>query len=245
MKYLAMAFLMSLQAVDAELARIEEWAKTQPDNGPGKIGIGDEYYKATKKFPKDKAKFMDKANEAWAKGWPDLDVFWKDKTSVNLKKIYAGAGGSKPLPKGWSAWQTFRGSISGEMAHSGGYALRIEPNKNTGLSQCFNCTPVAVQPGKPFVFSYWALSDGTNLPNIGFAACWRDATNQATGTTETGFVANCPVWTHVTVSGTVPEKTVAVHVNCICALQQGFMMFDDISLLVDGKEMIQNGGFEK
>ena len=242
MKTMMMALLMCLQGVDAEMARIEEWAKTQPDNGPGKIGIGDEYFKATKKFPKDKAKFMDKANEAWAKGWPDLDPFWKQKTTESLRKIYAGAGGFKPLPKGWSAWQGFKGSVSGEMHHSGGFALKIEPNKNTGLSQCFNCTPVAVQPGKPFTFSYWALSDGTNLPNIGVAVCWRDTVNQATGNTETGFVANCPVWVKVIATGTVPEKTSAVHINCICALTTGFMMFDEMSLVVDGKELI-NGGF--
>lgn len=245
MKTIMMAFLLSLQAADAELTRIEEWSKTQPENGAGRIGVGDEYYKATKKFPKDKAKFMEKANEWWAKGWPELDAVWKDKTRENLKKIFATPAPARALTVG--DWKSVDKMVaSGERVHSGMSAAKISfPKGNEGswlhMLKWEGQLPAGVQE---VVVTAWVLSDGTNNVNDDMKPHLVGPNGEIIYSTGTPIPMDFPLWKKLEVK--VPAKgAVRLHLFFEFQSRLGTVYVDDVSIKADGKELLTNGGFEK
>lgn len=243
MKYLVMAFLMS-QAADAELARIDEWAKTQPENGLGKAGIADEYYKVSKKFPKEKARFMDKANEFWLAGWSDLQEFHQDKIRENLRKIYAGpAAPGKALDKSWSQGQFIKADVSSAIVHSGAYAIRVFPQKsNTGLAEGLKIK-VKVQPGKEHVLSFWSLSDGVDGDESVVLHVY-DGSGKEVQTQTASLRKDVPVWAPVKWTFTPPEGAVNAEFVQVTSSKKGAFYIDDFSLKIAGVETFKDGGLE-
>lgn len=234
--------LLALQAGDAEMARIEEWAKSQPDNGPGKIGVGDEYYKASKKFPKDRARFIEKASEWWGKGWPDLDAFWKDKTRDNLKRIYASSAGpaGRPVSKEWTVESV---TVSGERVKSGLSAARVSMAKDGGLHHAMKLS-VNLSPGsKSAEVSAWVLTDGTDSANDDLKVLVAGADGKLISAPSSSIAQDLPVWRLVRL--TVPcEGGAKLSVFFEFQSVKGVAFVDDVSIKIDGKEMMKDGGFE-
>jgi hypothetical protein len=235
--------LLSLQAADNEMTRIEEWAKTQPDSGPGRIGVGDEYYKAVKKFPKEKARFMEKANEWWAKGWPDLDAVWKEKTRESLKKIFATSAPSKGVVADWKGEKV---TASGERVHSGMFASKIQfPKGNEG-----NWLHMLKWEGQlpnnvvEVVVTAWVLSDGTNSVNDDMKPHLTGPNGEIIYSTGTPIPMDFPLWKKLEVK--VPAKGAST-LRLFFEFQSrlGTVYVDDVSVKADGKELLLNGGFEK
>jgi hypothetical protein len=239
-------FLVALQGADAEFARIEDWSKTQPDSGPGAMGIGDEYYKAAGKFPKDRSRFMDKANEFWLKAWPALDQFWKDKTRENLKKIYASHGfaGARTLPK--TEWMTDGASITSERVHTGNFAVKlIMPKGNEGNFHQPLKTDLKIPIGtKEVEVSAWVLSDGTDKFDDAIKPTLSDIDGKVLAAPGGAIPIDVPIWKKVSLK--IPAAR-AVRLLLIFEFKsrQGVVFIDDVSVKFDGKEALPNGGFER
>lgn len=235
-----------LQAADAELSRIEEWAKGQPDNGAARVGVGDEYWKSSKKFPKDRLRFVDRANEAWATGWPMLDAFWKDKTRDNLKRLYASAAGPavRPLAKG--EWISDGAAVSGERVRSGVASARIPmPKGNEGnYAQPLRCDIKLPAGAKELEVSAWVLADGTNSANDDMKPVVTGAGGKLLSAAGTAIPMDVPVWTPVSQKLKV-DGAVKVSVYFEFQSRQGIVFVDDVSVKCDGKELLANGGFER
>lgn len=224
--------LLLLTQADAEFARLEEWAKAQPDNGPGRVGVGDEYWKAAKKFPKERMRFMDKANESWASGWPMLDAVWKDKTRENLRKLYCVSAFSK-------------GNVSGERVRSGVLAARLPmPKGNEGNYHQPLKLDVAIPAGaKSIEVSAWVLADGTDSTNDDMKPCVSSGAGKLLSATGSPIPMDLPVWTRIsqTIKGDGAQK-----LSLVFEFQSrsGTVYVDDVSVKVDGKELLRDGGFE-
>jgi hypothetical protein len=243
---LHLLLLVALQTADGELSRIEEWSKSQPENGPGAVGIGDEYFKASKKFPKEKQKFIDHANEWWSKGWPNLDQFWKDKARENFKKLYASPAGGATKPLSKPEWTGDGSVVTGERVHSGNFAAKMAmPKGNEGNFAQPLKTEVKVPPGaKEIEISAWVLADGTNNANDDMKPLVYGAGAKLLSATGTAIEMDIPVWRKI--SQTVSAEG-ATRVQVVFEFQsrQGVVFVDDVSIKCDGKEILTNGGFEK
>lgn len=235
--------LLVLQTADGEMARLEEWAKAQPDNGPGCVGIGDEYYQVAKKFPKDKQRFLDKANEWWAKGWPNLDQFWKDKTRANLLKIYAGPNvAGRPL-RDWAQGQFAKADVASTCVHSGAGAMRILPQKtNIGLAEAVTL-PLKLTAAKECVVSFWSLSSGTDGGETAVLHVY-DAKGKEVATGVFSIPSDTPVWTKVQTTVTLPPGAERANFIYLTSSKTGTIYVDDLSVKLDGKETARDGGFE-
>jgi hypothetical protein len=235
--------LLALQTADGELARIDDWSKTQPDNGPGQIGVGDEFYRAAKKFPKDRQRFLDKANEWWAKGWPNLDEFWKDKTRANLRKIYAGPMAAPRPLRDWAQGQFVKAELSSAAAHSGGSSMRLAPQKiNPGLAEAVTMT-FKVKAAKDLAVSFWTYSDGTDGGETAVVHVY-DAKGKEIATALFSFAADTPVWVKAEAKLPLPDGADTVKFIYLTSSKVGVIHVDDVSAKVDGKETLRDGGFE-
>jgi len=240
----AFVLILALQAADAELARIEEWSKGQPDNGLGKAGIADEYYKTSKKFPKEKARFMDKANEFWLAGWPTLQEFHQEKIRENLRKIYAGPGpGGRALGNGWSVGQFVKADVSTAIVHYGSFSMRVLPQKtNIGLAEGVKIK-VNVQPDKEHIFSLWSLSDGVDGEETCVLHVY-DASGKEVQTQVSPLPKDTPIWAPIKWTFTPPVGATNAIFIYLTASKKGTIYLDDFSLKVNGTEVFKDGGFE-
>lgn len=245
MRVLILASLVLLQSTDEELVRIAEWAKTQPENGPGAIGVGDEYFKSAKKYPKDRQKFLDQANEWWAKGWPQLDSFWKDKTRDTLRKIYAApVSAVHPIQK--QEWTTDGVVATSERVHSGNFAAKLPMPKGNpdGYHQPLKNDLKLPAGCKELEISAWVLADGTNSSDDDMKPLVSDAKGKLLSATGTPIQSDIPVWTKIT--QIIPcVGAVRLQVFFEFKSRQGIVFVDDVSIKCDGKELLPNGGFEK
>ena len=237
-----LVILLALQTADAEMARLDEYAKGQPDIAPAKIGIGDEYYKAARKFSKDRLRFMDKASEYWAAGFPGLDDVWKDKTRENLKKIYsspAGAG-ARPVSKEWTVESVV---LSGERVHSGLSAARVAMAKDGALHHAMKMS-VNLAPGSKSVeVSAWVLTDETDSANDDLKVLIAGKDGKILAAPGAAIVADVPAWRLVKL--TVPcDGGAKLSVFFEFQSSKGVAFVDDVSIKVDGKELMKDGGFE-
>lgn len=235
--------LLAIQTADGELARIEEWAKAQPDNGPGCIGVGDEYYQAAKKFPKDRQRFLDHANEWWSKGWPNLDTFWKDKTRVNLRKIYAGPGGAGRPLREWTSGQFVKADVSSAVVHGGGSSMRLLPQKtNIGLAEAVTLT-LKVKGAKELVGSFWTYSDGTDGGETAVIHVY-DGKGKEIATALFAVPSDTPVWVNAKATVSLPDGAETAKLIYLSSSKAGAIYVDDVTVKADGKELVHDGGFE-
>lgn len=192
-----LALLLAAQAADVEFARIEEWAKSQPENGPGKISVGDEFYKASRKFPKDRVRFMDRANESWAAGWPLLQDTWKDRVRQNLRRMFASPVGVQPLPKVWTVETV---TASPERVRSGRFAARITMSKDGNLHHAMKAV-FAVPPGAKTVdVTAWILTDETESAEDDLKVIVFGGDGKVMTAVGSPIPIDVPAWTKVTVS---------------------------------------------
>lgn len=243
MKHMLIAILLS-QASDAEMARIDEWAKGQPENGPGRIGVGDEYFKAVKKFPKERARFMDKANEWWAKGWPDLDPIWKDKTRESLRRIYAGQPAPAKGLRDWGVGQFVKADCASTCVRSGLYSMRLLPQKtNIGLAEAAT-TRFAVKGVKEISASLWSLSDGTDGGETAVIHVY-DGRGKEVATALFNIPSDTPVWIKCEAKVTLPDDAATATFIYLSSSKKGTVYVDDLSIKGDAKELLPNGSFDR
>lgn len=213
------------------------------ETASAKVGVGDEYVKLLKKYPKKRQEIIDAASDCYAKAWPDLDPFWKTKTREHLMKLYAppvpGKGGN--FPEGWSGPVdgTHKISLSSERVHSGGTAVKLVPGAKARNARLLY-TPTVKGAGKKVEFSIWVLTDGTGSADDEVRFYLDGSVSSKKLSKDT------PIWTRIifeadTVGGSFDRANIEV----VLFSKEGTVYVDDLSVKVDGKEILQSGGFEK
>jgi hypothetical protein len=61
----------------------------------------------------------------------------------------------------------------------------------------------------------------------------------------TFYPLDIPFWNRVVLKGVVPEGAVRAQVVVVLASKKGSMWVDDVSLKIDGKDVLKNGSFEE
>jgi hypothetical protein len=242
-----MAILSALLLVQAQGKFEEDIQKlsddlAKADTGAGKVRVGDEFVKLLKKYPKKRQELLDAASDAYAKGWPDLDAIWKIKLREQLAKLYAPAvpGKAGGFPEGWGGPVdgTHKASVTTERVHSGGAAAKLVPGAKARNARLL-FTPEVKGTGQKVEYSIWILSDGTDSADdeVRF---YIDGS-----VTSKKIPKDLPVWTKITHEvETIGGSFENGHIEVVVFSRKGTVYADDLSIKVDGKEQLKNGGFE-
>lgn len=216
---------------------------------PQKIGMGDEWVTAAKKFPALSRIFYDRASQWYTKGWPDLDNVWKDRSRIQGLKLAAarppGAAG-KVLPPGWSGDQLVPGMkipvLDGTISHNGSYSVKMIPadEKAKDVFSQLKSDVIAVPPrSKEAEFSATVMSNGTDSPNDRVVLYFLDKNAH-----QVFIPIDTPFWNRVSAKVAVPEGATRAMLGIIQASKKGNIWVDDASVKIDGKELIKNSSFE-
>lgn len=102
-----------------------------------KVGMGDEWVVAARKFPALSPIFHDRAAQWYSQAWPKLDGIPKLKLREQAGKVSAARPqgvARKALPAGWTADAgpaiTAPPSPDGTIAHTGSYSIKIPPTSD-------------------------------------------------------------------------------------------------------------------
>jgi hypothetical protein len=235
----------------ATMGSLEEKEKGELDTGPKKIGMGDEWMAAIKKFPKERHKLEEHAVAWYAKAWPEIDGIWKEKLRERFRKMFqlqAPLPATTAAPAGWK--NSCPGAKVGQTsaaAHSGKGSLavvcfdKMQPKKYWAID-----TPTLVPiVGKTYEFSAWFLTDETDSVEdaliVPIFAPGRKLLDQPIVV----FKKDSPWWQKVEKSFTVPAEAVGFEIHLYVESTRGTIFVDDVSLKLDGKELLKNGGFEE
>ena len=245
-------FLAVPQASDLEMKRLLELEAQPPENGPGKVGLGDSFMEAAKKFPKDHKRFEDRAMVWYAKGWPDLDAVWKEKMRERFHKLAnLPAGFDKPAKgsavKGWSVPDELWGSylIQG-FGHSGKACAQIVPagKRNEVGYTGFHSTNVLVSEGKTYHVSFWCFTEKTDTDGS-LSVRFLDAAGKLVSQSGPFIPPDAPWWQKIEGDFKCPAGASRINLNFTMLSKAGVTFIDDVSVELEGKALLQNGGFEQ
>jgi len=209
------------------------------------LALGDAWFGMMKKEPGAKERVL----HWYGKAWPSLSGIDKEKVRDRLNKLYGpiAPGKPAPLPAGWSGstGDFPKVEVLPGRAPSGGLALRITPGKTGKLIDILRAPPVQVKAGQKCEFSAWVLSDGTDGGGDKVFFWVKDAADKLLIIKEPKIDPDTPVWNHLSWSLDLPDGAARAGVGILLDSSKGFVWADDISVLIDGREALTGGGFER
>ena len=213
------------------------------------VEIGDLWVKALAKNRAARQAILDRASEWYAKAWPDLDELWKAKLRERLAKLYVPQvpvrGMTRPPGWGGPVDPVHRTILSAERVHSGGRAAKCMPGKRAKSPRLLITPTVPLRGGSHVEYSIWVLSEGTESLDdyVLFFVADAEGTNLTIG--KKFMQADLPVWKRLTWEVNVPDNAARGAIEVVLSSQGGVVFVDDLSIKVDGKEVLQGGGFEE
>lgn len=242
-----------LKSGDAMLKTLaeHEFDSAYTDTAVKQVGMGDEWVAAAKNFKPLYRTFYDRASQWYALAYPDLDGIWRDKLKERFTKLLQspvpGGAVKKGLPTGWmTTHPASKVFLDTTVAHNGARSARIELARDGGLPFWFQSPslPVPAARGEVICTAYIA----TELTNSGDDKLMLNFYNAAGGivqSSETKFLPDSPYWRRVEVKATVPKNAVKYAIAVFFNSTVGTVWVDDVSLKSEGKELIDNGSFER
>lgn len=243
-----------LQGSDDEAKRIAALeAKGPIDTAVAKVALGDEWVGAAHKFPKEKEKFLQNGFGWYGKAWPDLEVGVKMKLRERLHKIvgfpqdWAKRGKLTERAVGWDGFGDYWGaSIETTFGHSGKACLKIistGKGNETGNSGAHTASYVA-SPGKKYVLSAWVfteLNENGGVLDLRFI----DKAGKYIEGRRVPIPEDNPWWQKIEGEVEAPAEAVRLDVNVSVYVKNGVVFVDDLSVLIDSKQVLKNGSLEE
>jgi hypothetical protein len=212
------AGLIALEAGDL-------WTQTMPKSGPLRQPC------------------FDRANFWYAKAWPDLDVLYKTNLRNRLVKFYmstvSGRGGKAPV--GWTTGET---SLTSTRVRSGGSALKVTPRKGTKQLVSILQVKAPLPKGKTLEFSGWSCSEDTDGNSDKIKLEITGAGGESLFVKEYHFGIDSPIWTKFAEMMDSPPGATNASLELLINSSKGAIYLDDISIKLDGKELLPKGSFE-
>jgi len=217
-----------------------------------KVAMGDEWVAAAKKLPALSRIFYDRAAQWYIKAWPSLEGQNKEKLRLQGRKIAVSrpvGPARKGVPADWQQDVGVAGRppvLDGNVSRTGSYSIKIPPAdekvQNSVSALVSNLIPIN---GKDYELAAYILADGTENAGDRMGLRFFDATGAMMGTpASTFYPLDLPFWNRVALKGKIPDNAVRAQVVIALASKKGTMWVDDVSLKVDGKDVLKNGSFE-
>lgn len=238
-------------AKKAEAALLErETAAATPAD---RIKIAEDWTKAAQKFPKEKKRFEDKAMAAYEKAWGEMDDAGKAKFRPQALKMarvpddFSAFRKGQPTPPGWEGFSENQGSCPEDKAAFTGSRcgkLTKWAKDNKAGNSWITSLKLKTKPGNEYTASARVFSDRADAP-ANFEIRFHDVNGMLLNATGPILDGDLPFWKKVDAKAKAPDLAVWVDISFPSRLTTGFFLVDDVSLMLDGKELLTNGGFEK
>jgi len=188
----------------------------------------------------------------FGEAWPKLtDPVWKDKTRERVLAIQRTGKPSAnlgPYPaKGWFPLNAkCNAGIDSEFVRSGTVAIKLIPPADPGASGMawFRTDDIPVAVGQKYKASCWVLTDGTEKGADLMCIAFLDVGDKVLSSTGPHAMIDRPIWSKLEVEGVVPEKAAKLRFGFNRGSRQGRVFVDDMSFVVEGREILKNGSFE-
>lgn len=241
-------FLKSGDKVLKQLAEHEQ-DPTYTDTDPKRIGMGDEWVIAAKSAPQLAKIYYDRASFWYAKAWPLLDGVWKDRTREQLRKLFQNVGVPDPkgasAPAGWKAIDTAqKAGPTTKAVRAGRMSFQVACVKTKADEYVSLEQGLPAIPGKTYDFSGWVLSDGTDDTRDVISAVFFGPQANMMGVKILLIPRDEPWWHKLEGSFVMPDGAALIQVHVGVGSKTGNIFVDDLSLKVEGKEMLKNPGLE-
>lgn len=212
------------------------------------VEIGDAWVATLAKAGIARQACLDRASFWYAKSWAKLDDFWKMKLRERLSKLYRPLVARPGSTTGWAGPldPAQKIDVLATTVHSGGSALRLTPNAGKAKNHSFlRSATIAIPAGKVLEFSAWVLADGTDSLDDHIRFFVKDTERRDIENNMLHMTTDFPVWKRISKQTDVRGEQSLVSLEVVSFSSKGVLWIDDMSLKIDGKELLQNGGFER
>lgn len=212
------------------------------------VEVGDAWVKAMSKAGPARQACFDRINVHYGAAWPKLDDFAKTKLRERLGRLYLPVAAGKPNPAALEGWGGVLGAASrievvGQRVRSGTLALKYSP-KDLTKGTITSSKPVPVVPGKKLEVSAWVLTDGTDSAGDSLKFVVRDSKGGVPWSSGEAIRPGFPVWVRIAGETALPEGSFSAEVHITFNSKVGALFVDDLSIKMDGKELLPKGNFE-
>lgn len=223
------------------------------DSPEKQVSMADEWVNAAKKSPSLFRIFYDRASYWYSQAWPRLEGVWKDKLRERGRKLAASrppGASKKALPTGWVADPGISGSpstLDGNIARTGSFSVRLSPaDKNVqGSISILNSNLIPVEGKKSIEASAYVFTDGTENGRDRIVIWFLDQAGNHISEVGSFYPLDMPFWSRVSLKTDVPKNAVRAMFRVLHSSKNGSAWIDDVSMKVDGKEMLTNLSFEE
>lgn len=240
----AMPYLVHSKDTTLKTIADHELDATHTATATQKVGMGDEWVAAAKKFPALSRIFYDRASQWYILGWPDLDPVWKGK----LREQGARLAASRPpgparrgVPSGWKI-EAGSPSSDGTAARTGSYSIKLPSDPKQEVF--FKSDVIQVVPNNKIEYAAFVRSDGTDNKNDQIILNFFDRDGRLVGVGGVPIPVDVPFWNYVAGKADVPPEAIFVKLGAAVRSKKGSLWVDDMSLKLDGKESVKNPSFE-
>lgn len=219
--------------------------------GPEMIGVGDEWVAAGDKRTDMKKLCRERALFWYAKAWPLVEDPWKTKLRLQLRKLACPPPGSEKSkksagnPYGWSGFHM--AYLEAGFSRSGARSIRLIPSQSekspTEYSSAYSKS-FPVSSGMKVRATAWGFTDGTDKDSH-IDIRFFDAGGKFLGQRSPIMPQDSPWWQKVSGELEAPADSFRVDIQISMTAWSGVTWVDDVTLEVDGREILLNGGFEK
>lgn len=212
--------------------------------------MGDGWALAAAKNPAGRQACLERAGYWCGRAWTDSDAASKTEIRKRLRKLLQGPGQapkSATAPAGWRCiYPTAKVGPSTVAARSGKLSMQVVCGKtDPKIVWAFSSEAIPAKPGSACVFSAWVLTDETESEEDSIIIPVFDKARKLLDQPRMLLLTDRPWWRKLEATFTVPEAAGSMEVHLMVASSKGTIFTDDLSLKIDGKEVLKNTGFEE
>ncbi len=215
--------------------------------GNVEVDLGDAWTRAMGKAGGARQACLDRASFWYAKAWPKLDEFGKSQLRERTAKLYRPAAprqGVMPEKWGGPVDPAHKVEVMPPVVHSGSAALKFAPGAKAKNASFLRSPTLSLPKGKVVEFSAWVFTDGTDSLDDAIRFSVADAAGKPIQTKAILIPTDTPVWTRLSERVELGDAPGRASVEVVVFSAKGFVVVDDFSLLLDGKELLSRGSFE-
>jgi hypothetical protein len=227
---------------DLALRELSELDAQGPADSQERVKLAERWIEKSKQVPK----FKERGVYWYKEAWPNLAGPDREKVRPRVAELQAVA---IPQGKEWtpattiSGWSFQAGSgIGNRYAFSGKASARVAGD--AGKRSWVMMERIPANPGKEFTLTLYALSEGMQQSAGSANIYWYRADGTGLGGPRAPISADFPFWQKLEIKAVIPMDADKTAFDVVIDSPTGAIWIDDISLVVDGKNLIRNGSFE-